>query len=85
MSRAIDAPPLTDDFRGPWLTSRQAQAFVCSKTLKAFYAWRQRHGIVPRSNGTVLKADLDRALQPPRRRRRMHPNSIANLRQRRAS
>lgn len=67
------------DFRGVWLTSRQAQRFVCCKSLKSWYAWAKRHGIVRRSNGTVAKADLERELKRKKPRREMHVNSLANL------
>lgn len=73
-----------DPFKGPWLRSRQAQAYVGCKSLKGFYAWRRRHGVPYRSNGTVNKADLDRALLPKKTLRRIHPNSLANLRRRSA-
>lgn len=76
-----DQPAQQFTFRGPWFTSREAQAYVCCKTLNAFYVWKRRHGIVSRSNGTVSKRDLDRALATPRRHR-MAPASLANLRKR---
>lgn len=50
-------------FRGPWFTAAEARAYVCCKTMGAWYVWRKTHGIVRRSNGTVAKADLDRALR----------------------
>ncbi len=68
------------DFRGIWLTSRQAQRFVGCRSLKSWYEWRRRHGILPRNNGTVWKSDLDRELRRRKPRRVMHPNSLANLR-----
>lgn len=71
------------DFRGPWFTSKTAAAYLCCSSVKAFYEWRRRHGIVTRNNGTVAKADLDRALRLKRRPHRMHPRSLANLRLRR--
>ena len=80
------AIPPDDRFKGPWFDAKTAQAYVCNKTIGAWYAWRKRHGIVTRANGSVLKADLDRALAPrhARLRRRggsvRHPNSLANLR-----
>lgn len=65
---------------GLWLTSRQAAAYVGNASVKAFYQWRDRHGIVARANGTVARRDLDRALDPRLKRRRvMHPASLANL------
>lgn len=69
-----------DPFRGPWFDSKTAAAYVCCKNVAAWYTWRKRHGIVARSNGSVAKADLDRALNTSRRTpRRMHPHSLANL------
>lgn len=64
-------------FTGPWFTSREAAAYVCCKSVGAFYTWKHRHFIVSRSNGTVAKADLDRALKA---KRRMAPASLRNLR-----
>lgn len=70
------------EFRGPWFTSRQAAAYIPCKSLKGWYEWRRRHGIVARSNGTVAKADLDRILNARRRPRRMASASLANLQKR---
>lgn len=67
-----------DDLRGPWFTSQQARRYVGCASLNAWYHWRNNHGIVARSNGTVAKADLDRELRK-RSRRGRHPNSLANL------
>lgn len=71
-----------------WLTSREACAYVGCKTVKGWYEWRKRHGIVKRTNGTVNRADLDRALtvRTPRRSGGSvrHPQSLANLALRRA-
>jgi hypothetical protein len=72
---------MTDDpFRGPWFDAKTAAAYVPCKTVKAWYTWRRRHGIVPRNNGSVWKADLDRELKGRKPRRVMHANSLANLR-----
>jgi hypothetical protein len=67
-----------DRFRGPWFNSRTAMAYVPCKSLNAWYQWRKRHGIVARSNGSVAKADLDKALKRPRRVT-MRSASLANL------
>jgi hypothetical protein len=68
-----------------WLNSRQAAAYVPCPTLNAWYMWRNRHGIVPRANGSVAKADIDRALSlRNKKRKRVSPKSIANLRRRHA-
>lgn len=79
--------PSDDRFKGPWFDAKTAQAYVTNKTIGAWYAWRKRHGIVTRANGSVLKADLDRALALRRARAprhgggsARHPNSLANLR-----
>lgn len=72
--------PQQFDFSGPWFTSKVAAAYVCSKTVRAFYTWRTRHFIVARSNGSVAKADLDRALKARKRKRVMAPASLLNLR-----
>ncbi len=68
-----------------WMTTRDAQAYIPCKTLKATYEWLRRHHIVRRSNGSIARTDLDRALNVKRRRRETrgrHPNSRANLRRR---
>lgn len=70
------------DFRGAWLTSRQAQRYVCCKSLNSWYVYRLRHGIIPRANGSVAKADLDRVLRQRKPRRVMAAASLANLRKR---
>lgn len=67
---------------GVWLTSRQACAYVPCASIGAWYQWRRRHGIVPRKNGSVARADIDRALKG---QRRIHAASLANLNQRKAS
>lgn len=67
-------------FRGPWFSAAEAAAYVPCKTVKAWYEWRRRHGIVPRANGSVAKADLDRVLRRRKVRRVMAAASLANLR-----
>jgi hypothetical protein len=69
-----------DPFRGPFFDAKTAAAYVCCKNVKAWYAWRKRHGVIPRNNGSVLKADLDRILRRRKPRRVMHANSLRNLR-----
>ena len=71
-----------DRFAGPWFDSKTAAAYVPCRTLKAWYAWRRRHGIIKRANGSVAKADLDRVLRRRKPRRLMHPASLANLQRR---
>lgn len=81
---AVDHPD--DTFVGPWFTSRIAAAYVGNKSLKAWYSWRDRHGIVTRSNGTVAKRDLDRALKLKKPKRSgLHPHSLANLSKRKVA
>jgi hypothetical protein len=65
-----------------WLTSREAAAYVGSASVKAFYDWRRRHGVVALGNGRVSRRDLDKALAVPRKRHQMSPVSLANLRRR---
>jgi len=61
-----------------WLNSRDAMAYVSLGSMASWYDWRRRHAIVGR---LVARADLDRALKADvRRKRRMHPVSLANLR-----
>lgn len=72
-------------FKGPWFSSREAQAYIPCKSIQAWYQWRKRHGIIPRANGSVAKADLDRALNVKKPPRRMHPHSVANLRHQRVA
>jgi len=69
-----------DPFAGPWFDSRTAQLYVCSKSLKAWYIWRKRHGIIARANGSVAKADLDRELRRRKPHRVMAKASLDNLR-----
>jgi len=73
------------DFRGPWLTPREAQLYVRCKTLHAWHQWKHAHGIIARANYTVAKADLDRELHRKRSPRRMAPASLANLHRRRSA
>lgn len=75
-------PARTFTFAGPWFSNAEAAAYVCCKSVKAFYEWKRRHGVVSRSNGSVCKRDLDLALRQPRKKNRMAPASLANLRKR---
>lgn len=73
---------------GPWLTSKEAAAYVGNKSVRAFYTWRRDHGIVQRANHTVAKADLDRVLNrrvPPRRMAAASLRNLPNLRHASAS
>jgi hypothetical protein len=73
-----------DPFAGPWFSATTAAAYIPCKTVKAWHAWKRRHGILTRSNGSVAKADLDRVLRRRKPRRVMHANSLHNLRVRKA-
>jgi hypothetical protein len=83
MSRPAPIAPV-DPFRGPYFSAATAAAYVCCKNVKSWYAWRRRHGILARNNGSVLKADLDRVLRRRKPRRVMHVNSLLNLQKRTA-
>jgi hypothetical protein len=68
------------DGRFPFYMDIQtAREFIGSKNIKAACQWLRDHGIVRRSNGTVCRRDLQRELDR-KRRHRMHPNSLINLR-----
>jgi hypothetical protein len=69
-----------DPFAGPWFDAKTAAAYVPCANVRAWYAWRRRHGILPRSNGSVAKRDLDRILNRRTPRRVMAAASLANLR-----
>lgn len=69
-------------FAGPWFSAKEAQLYIPCKSIKSWYVWRLRHGIIPRANGSVAKADLDRVLRRRKPRRVMAAASLANLRKR---
>ena len=69
-----------------WLTFAEARQRVGNRTMKGFYEWRKRHGVVPDSFGRVSRLDLERALavrvrhgRPAGPAKRMHANSLNNL------
>lgn len=65
---------------GAWLSGVEAQRYLGLRSIKGWYAWRKRYAIVPRADGRVAKGDLDRVRRVQRTtKRRMHPNSLANL------
>ena len=76
---------VVDEFRGPWFSAAKAAKYVPCRTVKAWYAWRRRHGIIARNNGAVAKADLYRVLRRRKPRRVMHPSSLENLKKRTAA
>lgn len=69
-------------FAGPWFTAKEAQYYVPCKSLKSWYVWKHRHGIIARANGSVAKADLDRVLNRRKPKRVMAQASLDNLRKR---
>lgn len=78
---------MSDLFAGPWLTAAESAAYVRCKTVKAYYEWAKRRCLVPRHKGRCLlfdKKDLDRALKAKPPVRRIHPNSLLNLRRKTA-
>lgn len=74
-----------DRFAGPWFDTKTAAAYIPCRTVRAFYEWRRRHGVIARANGSVAKADLNRILRRRKVRRVMASASLANLRKRQAS
>ena len=68
-----------DPFRGPFFDARTAAAYIpCVAkdggiSLKGWHAWKRRHGVIPRNNGSVI-------LRRRKPRRVMHANSLRNLR-----
>jgi hypothetical protein len=74
---------LAFNFNGPWFDAKTAAAYIPCKTVKAWYEWRKSHGIIPRNNGSVAKADLDRALRQRKPQRVMAKASLDNLKKRR--
>lgn len=79
-TNSVDRP---FDFSTPFFDSRTACAYVCCRSVKAFYMWCKRHGITRRSNGSIAKVELDRELRRKRKTRVMSAVSLANLRTRR--
>lgn len=80
--RPADAANRAPDFSLPFFSSRTAAAYVCSKSLRGFYEWCRRHGIIRRANGSIAKVELDRVLRRKRAKRVMAATSLANLRKR---
>lgn len=71
--------------RSVWLTASEASRYVGCRTVRAFYDWRKRHGLIPNGRGQFARRDLDKARAVPRKRHVMSPNSLINLRRRHAS
>lgn len=76
---------MSDQIAGPWLTAKEAAAYVRCASVNSFYMWYRAHFIVPRYKGRSLlfdRKDLDRALKAKPAPKRIHPNSLKNLRRR---
>lgn len=78
-----DAADRALEFRGPFLTSREAAAYLRRPTLNALYEWCRRRHLSPRASGLYVKAEIDRALRHGRKRHAMAAASLSNLRRRR--
>jgi hypothetical protein len=72
---------------GLYLSTRDCQAFIPCKSLKATYQWLRSHGIPRRGNGSVDRRDIQRELDRMKRkpRRVMAAASLANLRRRKTA
>lgn len=60
------------EVHSPWLSAKEAAAYLRCPTVAAFYIWRRRHGIEARHRGKCLlfaRLDLDRAIGVVARRR----------------
>lgn len=75
---------IAERLAGPWFDTRTAQEYIPCKTPSAVYAWCRRYHVVRSGDGKIAKADIDRVKRSPRPRRRMSPNSLANLSKRHA-
>lgn len=72
--RAIDAADRPFEFRGPWLTTREAADYLRYRgkhALRSLYRFLKANGIPIRHRSPrcllIAKADLDRALAPEKR------------------
>lgn len=70
-----------------WMDSRQCMRRVGNASLKAWYMWRNRHGLGTDTRGRVSRVELEQALSRQRRPGRpagkprvMAAASLANLR-----
>jgi hypothetical protein len=67
---ALGHPLRSYTFNGPWLRSDEAAAYVGCRhrcgcpSIKAFWNWRQRHGVITHRN-LISKADLDAVIRRP--------------------
>ena len=52
---------------GVWLTSREAMRFTHRRSLKGWYEFKRKHGIVATSAGLVSRRDCERAMLTPRK------------------
>lgn len=74
VTRGLERQAQIGDPISPYLTAAEAARYLRFPTVKAFYAWRQRHPVVCRHRGgrTLLfeRAALDLAIAGQRRLRR---------------
>lgn len=70
--------------RSVWLTAREAARYVGCRSVRAFYMWRNRKGLVSNGRGLYARRDLDKAMAIPRKRHAMSTVSLSNLRRRHA-
>lgn len=82
--QALDLRNGIGESRSVWLTASEASRYVGCRTVRAFYDWRKRHGLVPNGRGQFARRDLDKARAIPRKRHVMSANSLSNLRRRHA-
>jgi len=66
---------------GVWLTSREAMRFTHRRSLKGWYEFKRKHGIVGTAAGLVSRRDCERAMLTPRKPGSgRHAASLENLR-----
>lgn len=80
--RPTDVSRTPDQRFGVWLTAKQAALYVPCQSVKAFYMWRRRHGLVTARDGTVSRLDIDRIKRLRKPSRVMSAQSLVNLRKR---
>lgn len=82
--RRVRIPAECPSAFGQFLTTWEAMHFIPCPSLAATYSWLNGHGIIRRGNGSIERADLQRALRR-RSQRGRSPRSRANLNQPRVS
>jgi len=66
---------------GVWLTNEEGRIYTGRRTMKGWYEFKRKHGIVSTSAGFVLKRDCDKAMRVPRKPGSgRNPVSLENLR-----